>query len=205
MQQHDTNWVNKKKFRLFCHVHGRWGAVCTFSADLQTSAPTCAVQNAVSKPFRQLATNRCLRGFINMSGIDTTFESAYKPQTTWKTAQSLISTAQISLFSMPGGHHVQSDSHLHTLCAFAPNLRSKRSSELWIRVRQACWGPAQPPLWYSCCKLDHWEHQLPWGIHHWNNVWNLLRLWLLLKVLCCRIHTCAICNATFFNHCLLNF
>ncbi len=27
-----------------------------------------------SKPFRQLASNRCLRGFINMSGIDTIFE-----------------------------------------------------------------------------------------------------------------------------------
>lgn len=55
--------------------NGTWGALCTFFADLQTLTPTCPVQNAGSKPFRQLATNRCLRGFINMSGVDTIFES----------------------------------------------------------------------------------------------------------------------------------
>lgn len=41
---------------------------------LQTLAPTSPEYKTGSKPFRQLAANRCLRGFINMSGIDTIFE-----------------------------------------------------------------------------------------------------------------------------------
>lgn len=51
---------------------------------------------AGSKLFGQLGADRCLRGFINMSGIGgpTIFKClyVYKPQRTWKAARSLIST-----------------------------------------------------------------------------------------------------------------
>lgn len=36
--------------------------------------PTCAAYNADAKSLGQFVANRCLRGFINMSGIDTIFE-----------------------------------------------------------------------------------------------------------------------------------
>lgn len=44
------------------------------SADLQTLTPTGPACKTNNNPFRQLAANRCLRGFINMSVKDTISE-----------------------------------------------------------------------------------------------------------------------------------
>lgn len=103
-----------------CQVTGQHVGLC---ADSQTVTPTFPVFSSGSKPFRQLAANRCLRGFISVSGIATIPERvrALRTQTTWMTAQSLISTDpdftdQVDVAS-------KSDSHRHTFCrTSAPSL-----------------------------------------------------------------------------------
>lgn len=85
-----------KRNNLFCLLWKQRGSVLYLLLPLQAQTPTCPSYNADGKSPGQFVTNRCLRGFINMSGIDTIFESvrvcARKHQTTWKTAHNLIST-----------------------------------------------------------------------------------------------------------------
>lgn len=67
-----------KPFQVICSDTLADEVQCVASSPcLPTLTPThpAFVSEGGSKPFRQLAANRCLRGFINMSGIDTIFES----------------------------------------------------------------------------------------------------------------------------------
>lgn len=50
----------------------------------------CLVSNTGSKPFRQLGTNRCLRGFINMSSFESL--SVCANHTTCKSGHGSINT-----------------------------------------------------------------------------------------------------------------